>query len=192
MDKLTFVVVGQYHHNPQNASEMMTELVAYLRELGEINVFDMPHTEFGDSAERDDFLYVHHYACPNGELANASMRTKEMVRDIVMLGARECYIDFDVADTYKPVVSAIEVALRKYGVKSYSLNKKRTFRLVRNLCWKIRFMQYASDRQKDEEYELSQIEGYSGHGSMDGLRLSKIYEKQRRVRSQLLQLIKQH
>lgn len=192
MNKLTFVVVGQYHHNPHKASTMLSEIIVNLRELGEVHVFDMPHTEFGDSVERDDSLFVHHYACPNGELQNAPLRVQEIVRDIAILGAKECYIDFDVDDTYQPVVVAIEAAMRKSGLMFYSLNKPVALRCIRNMSWDIRFRKYARERLKEEKYELSQVEGFSGHGSMDGFRLHKIYAKQHEVRKKLLKLIQQH
>ena len=117
----------------------MADLVTALRELGEVNVFDMPHTQFGDSVEREENLFVHHYACPNGAIADVALRKEEMVRDIVLLGAKACFIDYDVAAAYQPLIKAIHSAMTTYGIKTYPLHKPVPFRYVRNLWWDIRF-----------------------------------------------------
>lgn len=129
MNQDYYVVIGQYRHKKQEASTTVKELITHLQVLGEVNVFDMPHTEFGDEMEYDDHLRVHHYTCPNGDVANASQRVQEMVRDIVLLGAKECYLDYGVADIYLPIVKSIHTALQKYRIKVYCLNKPTFFRL---------------------------------------------------------------
>ena len=190
MDKLTFVVVGQYHHMPQKASPMMTELIANLRELGEVNVFDMPHTQFGDSVEREENLFVHHYACPNGEIADVALRKEEMVRDIVLLGAKACFINYDVAAAYQPLIKAIHSAMTTYGIKTYTLHKPVPFRYVRNLWWDIRFQwnEWKLYHKLDEEIERA--ESLSGHHAAYGSIIYKQYEKDKAERKHLLEIRK--
>ena len=54
----------------------------------------------------------------------------------------------------------------------------------------IRFRIDEHKRRQHEEEELSHVEGFSGHGSMDGFRIHKIYEKQHQARKNVLELLK--
>ena len=103
MKKDIYVVVGQYNLKSEDYSPLMKELVDNLCELGEVNVFDIPRADSKDEVENDEPLYVHHYLCPNKDITQADMRTEEMVRDIVHLGAKECFIDYGVDAVYQPV-----------------------------------------------------------------------------------------
>ena len=188
MKKDVYVVVGQYNHPSKACS--FTELVAQLRELGEVNVIDMPRADSDDEVEKDGLVYVHHYVCPNKEIKQADMRIEEMIRDIAHLGAKACFIDYGVDAAYRALVKAIHTAMRTYGIKTYTLNKHIPFRLIRNMWMSIRFRIEEHKRYQHEAYEISQVEGFSGHGSMDGFRLSKIYEKQHQARKQVLELLR--
>lgn len=53
----------------------------------------------------------------------------------------------------------------------------------------IRFRIDEHKRRQHEEEELSHVEGFSGHGSMDGFRIHKIYEKQHQARKNVLELL---
>lgn len=190
MKKDIYVVVGQYNRPPKAFAPTMGELVAQLRELGEVNVIDMPRIDSDDKVENDGAVYVHHYVCPNKEIKQADMRIKEIIRDIVHLGAKACFIDYGVDAAYRPLVKSIHAAIRTYGIKTYTLNKHIPFRLIRNIWMNIRFRIDEHKRRQHEEEELSHVEGFSGHGSMDGFRIHKIYEKQHQARKNVLELLK--
>ena len=54
----------------------------------------------------------------------------------------------------------------------------------------IRFRIDEHKRCQQEEEELSHVEGFSGHGSMDGFHIHKINEKQHQARKNVLELLK--
>ena len=51
----------------------------------------------------------------------------------------------------------------------------------------IRFQLDELKWDKKEQEEISHVEGFSGHGSMDGFRIHKIFETQRAVRKRMRQ-----
>ena len=94
MDKEIYVIVGQYNHEQKDYTPLMKELVDNLRELCEVNVFDMLRPNSIDEVEKDEFLFVHHYARPqDGKMED---RVWELVRDIMALSPKACFIDYDV------------------------------------------------------------------------------------------------
>ena len=113
-----------------------------------------------------------------------------MIWDIVHLGAKACFIDYGVDAAYRPLVKSIHAAIRTYGIKTYTFNKHIPFRLIRNIWMNIRFRIDEHKRRQHEEEELSPVEGFSGHGSMDGFRIHKIYVKQHQARKNVLELLK--
>ena len=190
MNKEIYVVVGQYNHKAETYSPLMKELVDNLRELCEVNVFDMLCSNSKDEVEKDEFLFVHHYARPkDGKMED---RVWELVRDIMALSPKACFIDYDVEPEYRHFIELIHAAIKRYGIRIYTLNKRVPFRNVRNLCWDIRFWIDEQRRREYEDDEISQVEGYSGHGTMDGFRLFKIYEKQHKVRKHVLEMLKKN
>ena len=64
------------------------------------------------------------------------------------------------------------------------------FRLIRNLIWDIKFQLKEWKLQEQEEQEIEQVEGMSGHGSMHGFVLYKKFETARTERKQLHELRK--
>lgn len=64
------------------------------------------------------------------------------------------------------------------------------FRLIRNLIWDIQFQLNEWKLQEQEEKEIDQVEGMSGHGSMHGFVLYKKFETAREERKQLHELRK--
>ena len=112
-----------------------------------------------------------------------------MIWDIVHLGAKACFIDYGVDAAYRPLVKSIHAAIRTYGIKTYTFNKHIPFRLIRNIWMNIRFRIDEHKRRQHEEEELSHVEGFSGHGSMDGFRIHKIYVKQHQARKNVLELL---
>ena len=64
------------------------------------------------------------------------------------------------------------------------------FRLIRNLIWDIKFQLKEWKLQEQEEQEIEQVEGMSGHGSMHGFALYKKFETARAERKQLHELRK--
>lgn len=70
-------------------------------------------------------------------------------------------------------------------------NKTYTpFRWLRNLIWDIKFQLKEWKLQEQEEQEIEQVEGMSGHGSMHGFVLYKKFETARAERKQLHELRK--
>ncbi|MBQ7211036.1 MAG: hypothetical protein IJS05_09135 [Paludibacteraceae bacterium] len=59
------------------------------------------------------------------------------------------------------------------------------FKYTKRLIAEIRFQLGELKWGKKEEEEISQVEGFSGHGSMDGFRIHKIFEAQRAERLRL-------
>ncbi len=64
------------------------------------------------------------------------------------------------------------------------------FKHTKRLIAEIRFQLDELKWEAKEEEELSHVEGFSGHGSMDGFRIHKIYEKQHQARKNVLELLK--
>lgn len=58
------------------------------------------------------------------------------------------------------------------------------FRWLRNWIWDIQFWWEEEKRHDKMEEEISQVEGYSGHGSMDGFRIYKQYMQEYEERKQ--------
>ena len=59
------------------------------------------------------------------------------------------------------------------------------FKYTKSLIAEIRFLLEELKWDAKEEEEISHVEGFSGHGSMDGFRIHKIFETQRTVRKRL-------
>ena len=59
------------------------------------------------------------------------------------------------------------------------------FRWLRNLVWDVQFQLSEWKLQDQEEKEIEQVEGMSGHGSMHGFVLYKKFETARAERKQL-------
>ena len=55
----------------------------------------------------------------------------------------------------------------------------------KRLIAEIRFLLDELKWDKKEEEEISHVEGFSGHGSMDGFRIHKIFQSQRAERKRL-------
>ncbi len=115
MEKDVYVVVGQYKLQSGKYSSQLKQLVDQLRERGEVNVFDLPCASDKDSVEKDQSLFVHHYTCTDDH--PAEQRIKEMVRDIVVLNPKVCYIDYAVSENYIHIVEFIYSAIKEYGIK---------------------------------------------------------------------------
>ena len=64
------------------------------------------------------------------------------------------------------------------------------FQLIRNLMLDIKFQLNEWKLQEQEEQEIEQVEGMSGHGSMHGFVLYKKFETARAERKQLHELRK--
>lgn len=64
------------------------------------------------------------------------------------------------------------------------------FRWLRNLIWDVQFQLKEWKLQEQEEKEIDQVEGMSGHGSMHGFVLYKKFETAREERKQLHELRK--
>ena len=56
------------------------------------------------------------------------------------------------------------------------------FKYTKRLIAEVRFQLDELKWDKKEEEEISQVEGFSGHNSMDGFRIHKIFEAQRAER----------
>lgn len=56
---------------------------------------------------------------------------------------------------------------------------------AKRLIAEIRFLLDELKWDKKEEEEISHVEGFSGHGSMDGFRIHKIFQSQRAERKRL-------
>ena len=192
MKQTIYVVVSLYNHKHQSGSQSAIDLVATLRKLGEVNVFALPNVECNDSVECDDNLRVHHYACSEKEIANATQRLTEMVRDMVQLGATECYIDYGVSKEYQALLRSIYTALRTYGIPVHIFNKRVPFRWIRNLIWDIKFQLNEWKLQEQEEKEIEQVEGFSRHGSIHGFVLYKKFDTAREERKRIHELRKHH
>ena len=188
MKKDVYVVVGQY--SPERKSCVLNELIDCLKQLGEVNIFDMPTADSADSGEVNDNIIVHRYACPERSVANVAQRVPEIVRDLVQLGAKEYYLDYGVEKEYQSTMKLIKNALSNYGVRVYIFNKRVPFRWLRNLIWDIKFQLGEWKLQEQEEQEIEQVEGMSGHGSMHGFVLYKKYEAARAGRKRLHELKK--
>ena len=65
------------------------------------------------------------------------------------------------------------------------------FRWLRNLIWDIKFQLNEWKLQEQEEKEIEQVEGFSGHGSMHGFTLYKKFEAARAERKRLHEQRKQ-
>ena len=128
-----------------------------------------------------------HFILPDGSLDQTTnvQRMGEMIRDIVHLGAKACFIDYGVDAAYRPLVKSIHAAIRTYGIKTYTLNKHIPFRLIRNIWMNIRFRIDEHKRRQHEEEEISHVKGFSGHGSMDGFRIHKQFDAQRAERKRI-------
>ena len=122
MDKTSFVIVGQYSHAHKDQHPQLAALTADLSAKGEVNIFDMPRADGADSIERDGNVLVHHYLSPKGE--EPTVRLQEMVRDVVLMGAKEYYLDYGVEEAYQPVVRGVYAAMRTYGINPICLNRK--------------------------------------------------------------------
>lgn len=61
------------------------------------------------------------------------------------------------------------------------------FKYTKRLIAEIRFLLDELKWDKKEEEEISHVEGFSGHGSMDGFRIHKQFEAQRANRKRLHQ-----
>lgn len=61
------------------------------------------------------------------------------------------------------------------------------FKYTKRLIAEIHFQLDELKWDKKEQEEISHAEGFSGHGSMDGFRIHKIFETQRTVRKRLHQ-----
>ncbi len=61
------------------------------------------------------------------------------------------------------------------------------FKYTKRLIAEIRFQLDELKWDKKEQEEISHVEGFSGHGSMDGFRIHKIFETQRAKRKRLHQ-----
>lgn len=190
MKRDVYVVVGQYC--PERESCIQNELIDCLKQLGEVNIFDMPTAGSSDSGEVNDNIIVHRYACPERSVENAAQRVLEIVRDLVHLGAKEYYLDYGVEKEYQSTMKLIKNALRTYGVRVYIFNKHTPFRWLRNLIWDIKFQLGEWKLQEQEEQEIEQVEGMSGHGSMHGFVLYKKYEAAREERKRIHELRKHH
>ena len=59
------------------------------------------------------------------------------------------------------------------------------FKYTKRLISEIRFQLDELKWDTKEEEEISKVEGFSGHGSMDGFRVHKIFEDQRAERKRL-------
>ena len=59
------------------------------------------------------------------------------------------------------------------------------FKYTKRLIAEIRFQLDELKWDKKEEIEISHIEGFSGHGSMDGFRIHKQFDAQRADRIRL-------
>lgn len=66
------------------------------------------------------------------------------------------------------------------------------FRLIRNLIWDIKFQLKEWKLQEQEEQEIEQVEGMSGHDSMHGFVLYKKFETARKERKRIHELRKHH
>ena len=190
MKRDVYVVVGQYC--PERESCIQNELIDCLKQLGEVNIFDMPTADSADSGEVNDNIIVHRYACPEKSVANVAQRVPEIVRDLVHLGATEYYLDYGVEKEYQSIIKLINNALRNYGVQVYTLNRRTPFRWLRNLIWDIQFQLKEWKLQEQEEQEIEQVEGMSGHGSMHGFVLYKKFETAREERKRIHELRKHH
>lgn len=183
MKQDVYVVIGKFI---PNEADVLNDLIGSLKQLGEINIFDMPTRDALDKVDCEGNVLTHHYACPENPLD----RTKEIVRDIVLLGAKEAYLDYGVPTEYQSILKMIDKALCTYGIKVYRLNKCTPLRWVRNIVWDIQFWIKEFKLQAKEENELEQVEVGSGHGSMHGFTLYKKFEAEREERKRLHQLRK--
>lgn len=190
MKRDVYVVVGQYC--PERESCIQNELIDCLKQLGEVNIFDMPTAGSSDSGEVNDNIIVHRYACPERSVENAAQRVPEIVRDLVHLGAKEYYLDYGVEKEYQSTMKLIKNALHNYGVRVYIFNKRVPFRWLRNLIWDIQFQLKEWKLQEQEEQEIEQVEGMSDHGSMHGFVLYKKFETAREERKRIHELRKHH
>ncbi len=186
MKKDVYVVVGQYTDGQEAKSIVQKNLVNYLKQLGEVNIFDMPTANSEDSGEINGNIVVHRYACPERSVANIEQRIPEIVRDLVQLGAKEYYLDYSVEKEYLSAIKLINRALQNYGVKVYTFNRHVLFRWLRKLMWNIKFQLNEMKLQDMEDQELQHIEGYTGH-TMSGFAYYQKVEKARAERKRLHQ-----
>ena len=75
-------------------------------------------------------------------------------------------------------------------MKGKSLNRFNSFRWIRNIIWDIQFQLKEWKLQDQEEQEIEQVEGMSGHGSMHRFVLYKKFETAREERKHLHNLRK--
>lgn len=186
-----YVIVGQYCQEQADKSLWVNELLDCLKHLGEVNIFDMPTAESTDSGETEGNITIHRYAAPEGNIGRVTERAAEIVRDIVHLGAKECYIDYGVSSEYQPLIRMIHNALRTYGIRVYSINQARPFRWVRNLIWDLKFWWQETKLEMQLEKEIEQAEGLAGRGSMQGFVTYKKFQAEQAERKRLHQLRKQ-
>lgn len=186
MKKDVYVVVGNYTHGREAKSVTLRNLVDYLEQLGEVNIFELPTANSKDSGEINDNIVVHRYASPERSMANIEQRIPEIVRDLVHLGAKEYYLDYSVKKEYQSAIRLINRALRNYGVKVYPFNKRFPFCWLRKLMWNIKFYRNEWKLQEQEDQELQHIEGYTGH-IMTGYTYYQKVEKARIERKRLHQ-----
>lgn len=187
MKQNVYVVVGLYNLD----NSLLHDVAACLKQKGEVNVIDLPTPDSLDKVDREEDLIIHRYACSDKLLVNVGQRAEEIVRDIIHLGASECYLDYGVKRQYKPILRYIYAVLKTYGIKAYRLNRFNPFRWVRNIVWDIQFWLKEFKLQSQEEKELEQVEVGSGHGSMHGFTLYKKFEAEREERKRLHELRKQ-
>lgn len=67
---------------------------------------------------------------------------------------------------------------------------KRPFRAIRNLIWDIQFWWQELKLRENIDSEIEKVEGYSGHGSMNGFVVYKRFEQEHAERKRLHELRK--
>ena len=67
---------------------------------------------------------------------------------------------------------------------------KRPFRAIRNLIWDIQFWWQELKLRENIDSEIEKVEGYSGHGSMNGFFIYKRFEQEHEERKRLHELRK--
>lgn len=184
-----YIVVGQYNCQNSKASPVFAEVVDCLSILGDVNVFDMPVAKsFGDSIEKNDRICVHHYACPYGEVSNAVKRIKDIVIDIVHIGAKECYLDYGVDSVYLPIIRSLRNALGTYGIKVYYLNREMPFSGICNLFNDIRYWIVERKIRTKEAEKLMEVESRGLNGTVISYDMYTFYEKKRIARNRIHRL----
>ena len=82
------------------------------------------------------------------------------------LSPKACFIDYSVEPEYRYCIKLIHAAIKRYGIKVYTLNKRVPFCRVRNLFGNIRFWCQELKLRSKENAELERIEdeAFSGIG----------------------------